>query len=605
MLQRVLYLLRFYITLILIFVTQKVVFMVFNLSHADGAPFGECVKALWHGLPLDSVAACYLIIVPVIVVIVSCFFKQFNLRRVLTPYYAVAAVLMALIFVADVVLYFFWGAKLDANDLIYAAKPKDVLINIKWWALLLALLVLGLLVWHYLRRLRHATPERLAPLASRWASLVGLPLIGLTFLGMRGSVSESTANPSFAYFSNHAYCNHAALNPFFNMMHSLFKVQDIENEFVFVDDEEARRVAEPYFVHDAAVVDTLLTPPRPDILLLVWEGAGWEMVMNDSVAPGLMKIAGEGVLFSNCYADNFRTDRGLVSILSGWMGMPTASLMKMSDKCQRLPGLAASLRRTGYETSFIYGGDVDFTNMRGYMLETGFQTVKGSAAFPVSRRLSSWGAPDAYTMLPAVLGFDGSKDGKCAKRFTTLLTLSSHEPWDVPTRRLRNERLNAFAYTDSCLTVLVDSLKASPRWDSLLVIIVPDHGIPLDASQSSSDINVPHIPIVWTGGAVRKPCTIDVMMMQSDLAATLLAQLAVPFGDFPFSRNVLSPSFAAIPHFAVHAFKNGLNFIDSTGITRFDCADRSSMPVAGSPLADHPRLIQILLQYLYQTTARI
>ena len=51
--------------------------------------------------------------------------------------------------------------------------------------------------------------------------------------------------------------------------------------------------------------------------------------------------------------------------------------------------------------------------------------------------------------------------------------------------------------------------------------------------------------MVWTGGAVRGPQTLSVLMNQSDLPATLLAQLGLPHDDFPWSRDVLSPTYTA------------------------------------------------------------
>ena len=597
--------LRLYVTLLLIFVTQKVVFMLVNMGYAGGAPFGSCIAALWHGLRLDSVTAAYILIIPLLVMLVSCFFKRFPLRKVLKPYYILIGTLMALVFVADLVLYHFWGAKIDAADLIYAAKPKDMLASVQWWTIPLGALLIALLAFHYCRRLLHASSWKknkkvvtvLNPVQSRWSALLFLPLAGLVFLGMRGGISESTANPSYAYYSKYPFCNHSALNPLFNMLHSMFKTEDLANEFVFMPDEEAETMVAPLFESNLVITDSLLNVSRPDILLIVWESGGWDMVMNDSVAPNLMRYSREGVSFTDCYSNNFRTDRGLVSLLSGWMGLPTTSLMKMNDKCRKLPGLAKTMHDNGYATRFVYGGDIDFTNMRGYLLETGFDAVLGSEDFPRSRHESSWGAPDEYTLLPCVV----ADETNTSPHFTTLLTLSSHEPWQVPIHRLVDDRKNAFAYTDSCIGVLVDSLRTMPGWDNLLVIIVPDHGVALNSSQSTSDPSVSHIPMVWTGGAVREHRDIDVVMMQSDLPATLLAQLGIGSHEFIFSRNVFSPHFAERYLFALHCFKNGCNLIDSTGVTRFDCADRKCLPEG----MENESLLQALIQYIYQRTSKL
>ena len=145
MAKRLIFLLRMYVTLLLIFATQKLVFMVFNCGYAGGTTGWDWLSVLWHGLRLDSVTACYLLIVPAVAVLVSFFWSGMPMRRVLTYYYAVAAPLMALAFAADMVLYRFWGAKLDAADLMYAASPKEMLASVRWYEIVAGALLIGLL----------------------------------------------------------------------------------------------------------------------------------------------------------------------------------------------------------------------------------------------------------------------------------------------------------------------------------------------------------------------------------------------------------------------------------------------------------------------------
>ena len=592
-------LLRLFATLILMFVTQKVVFMLFNLSHADGAPFLSCMASLWHGLRLDIATACYLLLLPTLVLLISCFFKRFPLRKVLMPYYILVAVVLALIFVADTILYSFWGAKLDANDLIYAAKPRDMLASLPLWATLLAFLVVGLIAFHYYRRLRHATPKELTRTKASPAFFIShflflILFVALMFLGMRGGLSESTANPSYAYFSTHPFCNHAALNPTFNIFHSLFKVQDLSREFQTMPDSEADALLGDAFTPDSTLADTLLSTPRPNVLLIIWEGAGLGMVGSDTVAPNLHRYMQEGVYFSNCYANSYRTDRGIVSVLSGWLGLPTTTLVKRPDLCRNLPSIASSLRSAGYATKIAYGGDIDFTNMRMYLSETGFTTVLGGDAFPSALNSSAWGVPDEHLLQPALIP---------AERpfLSAALTLSSHEPWEVPMHRLDDYKRNAFAYTDSCLGAFIDGLKATPLWDSLLVVILPDHGIPFTEGQPTSDVAVARIPMLWMGGAVRQAKTVDRLCSQSDLAATLLCQLGLSADAFPFSRNVLGTRYMERPQFAMHSDKNCLNLVLPGGSWHYDCISRTLQPADSTNM----RFVEALLQRLYKTTAAL
>lgn len=595
MVKRLLFILRLYITLLLIFVTQKLVFMLFNLPSAAGTTVGGWAGVLLHGLRLDSVTACYLMAVPVLVVLVSFFWWRMPVRRVLTCYYALAAPLMALAFAADMVLYRFWGAKMDAADLIYAANPKDMLASLTLPAILVGGVLLAMLVFHYLRRLRHATPEgfdRVHPASSA----VMLAVVALQFVGIRGGLSDSTANVSYAYFSSTPFLNHSAINPLFNITHSLFKTEDLTAQFRFYDDDRLAALTAGTYPADPAVTDTLLNTSRPDILLVVWEGAGSAMMLNDSVAPQFSRWSREGVFFSNCYANSFRTDRGLVAIVNGWPGLPTTSLMKKADMGRKLPALARLLQRAGYTTAFYYGGDIDFTNMRGHLSESGFGRVEGQEYFSAASVRANWGVADEelFRLTPLFPAHPS---------FTAMLTLSSHEPWDVPTHRLHDPRRNAFAYTDACLGAWLDSLRHTPAWDNLLVVIVADHGVPVDGLAPDCKHHASRIPILWVGGAVKQPRTFDLLMNQSDLAATLLAQLGMADTAFTFSRNVLAPSYR--DRFAVNAYKNGLFYIDSTGVTNYDCLSLSE-PDAAYP-SDPRRLqrTQALLQLWYGTTGRL
>lgn len=596
--QRLRFLFTLFLMLVLLFVAQKVVFLIYNGSMAEGAPFFTCVAALWHGLRLDIATACYLLVVPVLVTLLS-LFVRIPLRRVLVPYYVLICLVFTLAFAVDMVLYSYWGAKPDANDLIYAAQPKEMLAGLPVWFTIVGFLIVGLLVWGCVMLLRWVTPQQI-PLVQRTAKFFVLhssffiPLCALIFLGMRGGLSESTANPSYAYYSSYPFCNHAALNPTFNMFHSLFKMQDLGKEFDSMSEEEVDAQLGDIFEPDASLADTVLRTERPNILLVIWEGGGNGMVGDSVVAPNLHQLRKEGLFFSHAYANNYRTDRGLVSILSGWLGLPTATLMKRPDLCRHLPSIASSLKAEGYTTSMTFGGDIDYTNMRMYFLETGFSQANGGETFPKELYSSAWGVPDEYTLTPGLIPSQ-------RPFFSAILTLSSHEPWEVDYHRLADNRQNAFAYTDSCLGVFVDKLKASPLWDSLLVIVVPDHGATFLEGQSSADVRVSEIPILWLGGALAKTGEFDGIVNQSDIAATLLAQMHLDITPFVFSRNVFGMKFAERKPFATHAVKNRLNYITPSGTASYDCVSRTLDP--SDPASQH--FLEALLQRLYKTSASL
>jgi phosphoglycerol transferase MdoB-like AlkP superfamily enzyme len=147
-------------------------------------------------------------------------------------------------------------------------------------------------------------------------------------------------------------------------------------------------------------------------------------------------------------------------------------------------------------------------------------------------------------------------------------TLSSHEPWDVPTKQLPDEVDNAFSYLDSCLYRFISRLRQTPQWANTLIVLTADHGINDKDIDQSRPLEKNHVPMLWIGGAVKGPRTVSTLCNQSDLAATLLAQLRLSHDDFTFSRDVLSHSYTH--PVAVNNYSNAQWIVDSTGHVGYD-----------------------------------
>ena len=400
-----------------------------------------------------------------------------------------------------------------------------------------------------------------------------IPVIVLLVLMIRGGIGKGTSNVTRAYYSDNKFLNHSAVNPIFNLLYSVMHHYNFASECQYFDESTRKNLMHNIYNTESIDTDTLFSSTRPNIVLVIWEGCGASMVGavggNPEVTPCMNRMASEGVLFSNCQSNSYRTDRGLVSILSGWLGFPAVSLMKIPEKAESLPGLAKSLSTYGYHTDFWYGGDISFTNMGGFMLQNGFQKTYSEKDFARSDNFSEWGVADG-TLLAKVL--DNLKKNKSLEQpfFTTILTLTSHEPWITPKQFLKNEIDNSFAYTDYCIGEFVEGLKSLSFWNNTLVIILPDHGVISNDRQERTSPEVVHVPIVMYGGVTNRPRKIDVLMNQSDLPATLLGQLRIPHEDFTFSRDVLSRTY--VYPTAIHCSHDEFAFYDSTGVSIYEFA---------------------------------
>lgn len=564
----------FYGALVLLFMLAKPCFIYVQSEAVRGeVPAADMARILWHGLPLDLATAGYATAPLWLLLGLSLWFRLRGLRIVYRAYAAIVAAVVSITLVADTCLYGFWGIKLDGTIWNYLSQPGGALasvsMNYAMWAVLATVLAAAVIY----ALLRSIMPPTLPPCRHRgWGTALWTLMGGLLFLGIRGGVGKSTANVGMAYWTDRPFLNHAAVNPLFSVMASLQKTRNFQDECdFFSEDERARLFATLHYNTESLRPDTLLRTPRPNVLLVLMEGCGATFVhavdsaSNPSVTPCLNRLAAEGIVFTECYANSFRTDRGTLCALSGFPAFPDVSVMKLPGKYGHLPSIAASLRQAGYATEFLYGGDINFTNTNGYLLATGYERTLGDTSFPVSvRRTHDWGVTDHIafdTLYARIMRYPKDKPWH-----TGFLTLSSHEPWKVPYQRIAgDERANAMAYLDDCIGRFIDRLRQSPQWANTLVILLPDHGIPYPDTLTDADERKSHIPMIWTGGAVRAPRRIETLCNQTDLPATLLGQLGLPHDDFRFSRDILSRTYTHPS--AVHAWSEGIYFKDETGIT--------------------------------------
>ena len=570
--KRLLYLFRYWITLMAIFIVEKPLFMLYASGQKGTLSLRDYVDVMYHALPVDLSCAAYFLIIPLLLIIVSIWWNNFPLRAIMRFYNIALAIALALAFVSDAALYPFWGFKLDSSVFFYLKSPQEAMASVSVWFVLVAVLLISLLVWIITKLLNNTyckpnMVKRVFPV-----TLLFVLLMAPLFLSMRGGLKESTMNIGKVYYSTNQFLNHSAVNPVFSVLSSISKSDDYSQQYNYFDEHERELLFNGLYSTTDSDTPKLLNTERPNVLIILMEGFGGDFLSSISglqdVAPNLDSLAAQGVFFSNCYAGSFRTDRGIVCALNGHPGLPSESIMKMPNKSRNLPSLAKKFVEMGYSTDFFYGGDINFTNMQSYLWSNGYQSITADTDFSAAeRQTNAWGVNDDITFSALLEKLKHREDSLW---HTTFLTLSSHEPFQVPSNRFEDDICNSFAYTDSCIGAFVDSLKQTALWENTLLVLMPDHGFCYPRTGFKSAPHAHHIPVIWTGGAVKQPVKIDKLMNQTDVAATLLAQMEIDFSDFLFSRNVLSEQYN--DQFAFYTFVDGFCYIDSTGATLYDNA---------------------------------
>ncbi len=592
-----------------VFLAGKLLFMVWNLGFYANKGVADWWAVLWHGLPLDLSIAGYLSAVPALLLVVGTWWRSRWLDRAMTVVLAISALAVALAFVVNSVLYAYWGFPLDSTPLFYFfSSPKDAFASASIGLAVAGVVAVALLTvalaWGAKRSVGSIAGETKAP--TLWGrvgtTLILLLSMGVLFLAIRGGVTVSSMNTGRAYFSADERLNHAAVNPLFSVMESLAHDNDFASQYRYMEPAEADSLfaGMTYAVNDST--ELLLNCSRPDVYLIVMESFSSKLMATlggkSGVAVQLDSLGQEGVLFSNFYANSFRTDRGLVSILSGFPAQPTMSLMKYPHKTAHLPSIAGTLKAEGYDVRYYYGGDADFTHMRSYLVAQGFEHIVSDVDFPVADRLSKWGVPDHLVFERLLADLDSEEHPR--PMFRVVQTSSSHEPFDVPYHRLQDERLNAFAYTDSCIGHFIDHLRQSPLWEKALVVMVPDHLGAYPPDISNLVVDRYQIPLIMVGGALAGHRTVETVGSQIDIAATLLAQMGLDHGDFLYSKDMMCPN---APHFAFFTMPDGVGMVTTDNRLIFDNSAQRTVVDEGTAKGANLRKAKAYLQKLYDDIA--
>ncbi len=565
--QRAIYLIQVYLLTVMIFIVGKLIFMWYN---AEGHPFtaADVIAVISHGISLDFSMALYILTVPFLCIVVSVWYPREQLFRIiLRIFYILISIALALAFVADTCLYEFWLFKLDASCLQYLETPTEAMASVSTSYVVVRLLAIVLLsiciAWIY-GKITLRLPRVRRRLLGTLACILFIPLI---VIGIRGGLGESTTNIGQVYYSQNQFLNHSAVNPVFSFFASMEKTAN-NIVYHFMDDDESQRIVAEYYNTESVGSDSLLTTQNPNIIVVLLESCGsifTEVGGRSDVMPHLNRLIHEGIYFANCYGNTWRTDRGTLCTWSGYPSFPTMSVMKMPSKSQSLPNVARTLQQgRGYHTYYIYGGDINFTNMRSYLVSGGFNTLHWMKDYTAEeQKTAQWGVRDDITFKtlqdiasespqPFLIGYS---------------TLSSHQPWDVPLQHFDDEVLNAFYYLDQCIGDFVQQFRKSPLWQNTLIVLLPDHGIPY-GQLTEADAIKNRIPMLWIGGAVKEPRVIDAVCNQTDLPATLLGQLGIHHEDYSFSRDVLSKTYTR--PFAINTYDDGFSIYDSVSFINYD-----------------------------------
>lgn len=569
--------LKLVILYLIIFELSRIYFLMYHVNLIETGFLNVLGMTSISGFFLDISAIAWCLSPILLLLLIEGIIRKSIHKNIFLTVIIIEFLLIFFITISDPELYRQWGNKFNNQVLVYMSHPREMAIStgaVQWGKTFLfasvyafLLLLIGRLVFKVLQQKRQFSLQY---------TLADLMVILVSFVMLRGGIGVVTISQSSAIFSEKPIENAASINSFWNALYYI--INDTEsiygNQYKMAPDNVVAASVKNQLQYDTLNFE-LSNQKKFNVMIVMLEsftasGSQYFSGYNNCM-PMLDKIASEQLSFMQCYASGDRTEKGLVSVLSGYPAQPASSIIVFPDKMAKLNSIGKVLKRQGYDNAFYYGGDAEFASMKAYLLLQGTNTIVDRKAFSKEALNSKWGAHDG-NLYQKVLEDHRGKKGPF---FTTILSLSSHEPFDVPHESTDLPRDNWYPYKNSIRyadKVLADFLRACEKeswYNNTLIVLVADHGHDIGLSNKAFfGKEKYHIPLVVTGGALKaelKGKKIQQVVSQTIIPSMILDALHLQHEGFNWQTGVYHPN-----GFAQYHYNSGFGRVSASNEAVYD-----------------------------------
>ena len=555
-------------SLLLALSISRALLVAVHLSRVDAVE--GLLFVMLQGLRFDFIVVCTLALPPALLAPILC--NRTGWLTVMKFYLISAFVIVIFMEAASPAFIDEYDLRPNILFVEYLKYPREV-ASMLWLAYkadifigLFLVFALGLAFSRYLT-LNINPQTRMKPTSSLLCSLLVLLVCAV---GIRSSFGHRPANPSTVAFSTDLLVNDLSISSLYSVLYAIYNSQRYEgsveayghmtNEIVLqqVRDDMAVRESDFLSVEAPTLHRSEWVQPRDQFLNLViilQESLGAEFVGalgGVNVTPELDSLSEEGIWFDNLYATGTRSVRGIEAVVTGFTPTPARSVVKLPKSQSGFFTIAELLARRGYDTSFIYGGEAHFDNMRHFFVGNGFARIIEEKDFADPAFRGSWGVSDEDLFQRAHEEFSQISERPF---FSLVFTSSNHTPFEFPQDAIALYEKpqatvnNAVKYADHAMGDFFRQAKNSDYWDNTLFLVVADHNSRVRGA-NLVPIEYFHIPALVLGGPV-KPQTYSRLSSQIDLLPTMLGLMGVDEDHPATGHDLFRPDIDEIPGRAI------------------------------------------------------
>ena len=563
-----------YLFWLLFFAICRFIFLIYNVSELKGISFGDILSTFFQAIYLDTSMACYFLAFTFFCYSLFGFFNNKVFLTVNKIYVTIILFLFSSIVIPELKIYDEWGTKMNIKAIHFWEHPSEVINSTSTGFLISGLIAIAILTFIGIflhKKICKVNVEEISFRKRILASIIFLLVLPvLIALGIRGGVQQIPIQQSDAYFSKYNVLNLASVNSGWNLGQSFWenRMNMQGNPYIYFSMEEAKKTVEQLYKTENDSTIHFLKTEKPNIVLVILESWSADMIHSlggyDSVTPGFDKLASQGILFDSIYASGDLSDQGMTAIFSAFPALPSGtSIIGQPSKYNHLPCLSKEFQKIGYKTSYMFGGQLSYGNIKAYMYYNNFDRILEGKDFDSNIPRGKLGVHDEFLYARQMNELRNEKE----PFFAGMFTLSSHSPFDMPMKKKfywdtdENDYVNGMSYADSCLYDFVQNAKKEKWYDNTLFIFVADHSHRSPQHWVQQQPEYRKIPMLFYGNVLKdefRGTHYKKICSQIDLAATLLNQFGLSSEKYSWSKNLFNPN---ANEFAFYETHDGFGFV--------------------------------------------
>jgi phosphoglycerol transferase MdoB-like AlkP superfamily enzyme len=549
-------LIRQYLFWMVFFFLLRAIFVLYHvkLIAAENIKAWEAMLSFWYALRLDTATAAYILIIPAVIIFIQGLFKASWLNLVNKLYTIILIFAWTLITAVELAAFSEWKYKLNTGAFMHMNNAREGFFSISAlqfiFLLLFLIAVAGGSFILYIKIFYLKIVERVRLVIYPFIFLIiAVPSL---FIMLRGGFNDISISESSAFYSNHSILNWFAVNSGYHLTVNYMETSRYKksNNYQFYPMDEARKTVGNILKTEKDTTVSIFKNDRPNIVILLMESWTADLIeslgANPGITPEFAKLEKEGLLFTRFYCSGNRSHEGIASLLGGHPALPYTTFTANPVKFPGLPSMAQIIRKAGYHTSFYYGGQLNYGNLRAYLHYNQVDKIVEESDIDPSVPRGRLGVHDEFMYRR----FNEDLKGMQEPFFSVLFTLSSHSPYDYPMEPVidwagnENQFINSAYYADKCLGEFFRVASQQPWFDNTIFIIVADHGHNSYKNWRYESFEYHHIPLLFYGKPLKdefKGVKIDKIADNSSLPKTILKQLNLPAEEFSWGYNLFNP----------------------------------------------------------------